>query len=107
MKTPPSLPTLTADLAEVDRVIRARLSSEVALINTVKWIGRKPQAWLKPFTGDALSPLHRLRGLYADHVKRETEQAILARQAGIKAASEALGHTTIGTTVDHYLDADS
>jgi octaprenyl-diphosphate synthase len=35
MKTPPSLPTLTADLAEVDRVIRARLSSEVALINTV------------------------------------------------------------------------
>jgi hypothetical protein len=82
-------------------------SGVVPAVNTVKWIMRKPQAWLKEFTGAALSPLHRLRGLYADHVKRETEEAILARQAGIKAASEALGHTTIKTTVDHYTSNDS
>ena len=75
--------------------------------DAARWIQREPQDWLRPFTGDAKAPLHRLRGLYADHVKRDTEQAILARQAGIKAASEALGHTTIGTTVDYYLGADS
>jgi hypothetical protein len=47
--------------------------------------------------------LHRLRGLYADQIKRETESAILARQAGIAAASAALGHTTTDTTERHYL----
>ncbi len=35
MKPAELFPVLAADLAEVDRVIRARLSSEVALINTV------------------------------------------------------------------------
>ena len=79
--------------------------SVVPALNAFKWIQRAPQAWLKPYTGAAKAPLHRLRGLYADQIKRETEQAILARAAGIKAASEALGHTTTGTTVDHYLDA--
>jgi hypothetical protein len=103
---PYSALVMEPELAEYLREMDAEAVA-VALVNTVKWIGRKPQAWLKPFTGAALSPLHRLRGLYADHVKRDTEQAILARQAGIKAASEALGHTTIGTTVDHYLGPDS
>lgn len=31
----------------------------------------------------------------------------LLEEAKLIAASEALGHTTIGTTVDHYLGADS
>ena len=35
MKPAEMFPILTADLAEVDRVIRSRLSSEVALVNTV------------------------------------------------------------------------
>ncbi len=77
-------------------------SSAVPLLNTVKWIQRAPQQWLKPYTGDAKAPLHRLRGLYADHVRRETEQAILARQAATKKASQNLGHTSTKTTEDHY-----
>ena len=44
-----------------------------------------------------------MRGLYADHVKRETEVAMAARLGAIKAASEALGHTTTATTEKHYL----
>ena len=79
-------------------------ASVVARSDVDRWIQRAPQAWLKTYTGAAKAPLHRLRGLYADQIKRETEQAILARAAGIKAASEALGHTTVETTVDHYLD---
>lgn len=70
------------------------------------WLETAPQKWLRPFTGSAKAPLHRCRGLYADHLKRETEEAILARQAGIKAASEALGHTTQKTTERHYLTPD-
>ncbi len=70
--------------------------------NTVKWIMRKPQAWLKQFTGAAKAPLHRLRGLYADHVRNETEAAILARQDAIKEASRNLGHTSTRTTEKHY-----
>ncbi len=102
---PYSALVMDQELAEYLRAMDEEAGA-VPLVNTVKWIMRKPQAWLKPFTGAALSPLHRLRGLYADHVKRETEAAILARQAGIKAASEALGHTTIKTTVDHYTTPD-
>ena len=67
------------------------------------WIEREPQRWLKPYVGDARLPLHRLRGLYADHVRRETEEAILARQQGIKAASVALGHASTQTTEKSYL----
>lgn len=70
------------------------------------WIAKKPQDWLRSFVGKARLPLHRLRGLYADQIKRETEQAILARAAGVKAAQEALGHTTSATTERHYLSGD-
>ena len=72
-----------------------------------RWIQREPQDWLKQFTGDAKAPLHRLRGLYADHVKRDTEDAILAHQAAIRAASQALGHTSTATTETHYLTPGS
>lgn len=68
-----------------------------------EWFERKPQAWLKPYVGGAKKPLHRLRGLYADDVARITEEAVAARQAGIKAASEALGHSTTKTTTESYL----
>ena len=71
-----------------------------------RWIEREPQAWLAPFVNGARLPLHRLRGLYADQVKRETEEAILARQKGLKAASEALGHTSTATTERHYTTPD-
>lgn len=71
--------------------------------DALNWIGRQPQAWLRRFTGAASKPLHRCRGLYADHVRRVTEDAILARAAGTKAASESLGHTTTATTERHYL----
>jgi hypothetical protein len=46
-----------------------------------RWIQHVPQPWLRQFTGSAKAPLHRLRGLYADHVRRETEEAILALAA--------------------------
>ncbi len=74
--------------------------------SSTKWMTREPQAWLKQFTGEGDAPLHRMRGLYADQIKRETEDAILARQAGIKEASKNLGHTTTKTTTDHYLKGD-
>lgn len=69
-----------------------------------RWIEREPQEWLKAYVGAARLPLHRLRGLYADHVRQETEQAILARQAAIKAASLALGHSSTAVTEKSYLD---
>jgi hypothetical protein len=51
----------------------------------------------------ARKPLHRLRGLYADEVAKITVDAVTARLAAIKAAQEALGHTTSKTTEGHYL----
>lgn len=68
-----------------------------------RWLGRAPQNWLRPFTGAAQKPLHRCRGLYLDQVAIETEDAVLARRAGIQAAADAAGHTTTTTTVRHYL----
>lgn len=67
------------------------------------WYRYYPQEWLRPFTGSSKKPLHRLRGLYADDVKQITEVAMAANLAGIKAASDALGHTTTKTTKDSYL----
>lgn len=67
-----------------------------------RWFEREPQRWLKQFTG-AQKPLHRLRGLYADHVAKVTADAVTAKLAGVKAASGALGHTSTKTTKDHYL----
>ena len=71
------------------------------------WWATAPQDWVRPHVGGARLPLHRLRGLYADHVLRETEEAILARQAALKAASLALGHTSTKTTADHYVSAET
>lgn len=71
--------------------------------DAARWIQRAPQTWLKPYTGTARAPLHRLRGLYADHVCKITEEAILARQAAELEASRNLGHTTVTTTREHYL----
>lgn len=60
---------------------------------------------MKKFTGTAKMPLHRLRGLYADDVKKLTEDATAAHLAGVKAAADALGHTNTQTTVQSYLSA--
>lgn len=68
-----------------------------------EWMTRFVPQWVRPFTGSAQKPLHRLRGLYADQIKAEREEAFLAHRAGVKAASEALGHTTTATTENHYL----
>lgn len=81
-------------------------SSVITRPDRARWIQRVPQAWLKQFTGTAKAPLHRLRGLYADHVRWITESAILARAEGIKAASRALGHTSTATTERHYTSRD-
>lgn len=70
------------------------------------WLKYEPQKWLKRFTGKADKPLHRLRGLYADHVKRDTEAAILARAEAIREASRNLGHTGTAVTLGHYLTPD-
>lgn len=68
-----------------------------------RWFERAPQAWLRKFTGSAKKPLHRLRGLYADEVAKLTQDAVAARLAGVKAASQALGHTNTQTTERSYL----
>ncbi len=72
-----------------------------------RWFRTEVSGWLRPFVGDASKPLHRLRGLYADQLARDTESAVLARQAALRAAQEGLGHTSARTTEKHYLDADA
>lgn len=96
---------LNPDLAEYLKAIDKE-SRIITTPDAARWIARAPQAWLKTFTGKAKAPLHRLRGLYADHVKRETEHAILARQEAIREASKNLGHTSTSTTENHYLTPD-
>ena len=103
---PYSALVLDVSLAEYLRAMDPEARA-ITCLNTYKWIQRRPQEWLKAYTGDAKAPLHRLRGLYADQVKRETEAAILARRQGIEAASRNLGHTTTATTEGHYLQSDS
>lgn len=68
-----------------------------------EWFERVLPRLVRPFSPDAKKPLHRLRGLYADHVARVTREAVAARLAGIREASAALGHTTTATTINHYL----
>jgi hypothetical protein len=67
------------------------------------WMQRVVQKWLKPFTGAAPKPLHRLRGLFADQVATLTQEAMLIQFEAIKAASKALGHTGTAVTMAHYL----
>jgi len=103
-KAPVMHPILADYLAE-----RAKKAPDAFIIERPdrdRWIEREPQEWVRPFVGKTPKPLHRLRGLYADHIAREMGEAIAARQAAIKAASSALGHTTTKTTVDHYLGDD-
>lgn len=90
-------------LAELRKVPADQHAVETPIESREEWFERYPQEWLKPLAGGAKKPLHRLRGLYADQLAAMTEDAQAAKLAGIKAASEALGHTTTKTTTDHYL----
>jgi hypothetical protein len=76
---------------------------EPGAVDRHKWFESAPAEWSRSFTGDARKPLHRLRGLYADDIRKLSEDAMTARLAAIRAASQALGHTSTATTVDHYL----
>lgn len=69
-----------------------------------RWFEYIPQEWLRThgLTADR-HPLHRLRGLYADHVAQLTADAVATRLAMVKAAQDALGHTNPTTTEEHYL----
>ena len=70
-----------------------------------RWFEREPQRWLRQWIPTG-KPLHRLRGLYADHVAALTSDVVAARLAGVRAASQALGHTTTATTERHYLSGE-
>jgi integrase len=67
-----------------------------------RWFEREPQRWLRQWIPSG-KPLHRLRGLYADAVAALTSDAVAARLAGLRAAADALGHTTTATTERHYV----
>ena len=73
--------------------------------NRLHWFQHYPQQFLRPFMGGDRKPLHRLRGIYADEVKRLTQDAVAAHLAGVKAASQALGHTNTQTTERSYLSS--
>lgn len=68
-----------------------------------RWFNSEPQGWLKRHGITDRKSLHRLRGLYADAIKKLTEDAMAAHLAGVRAAQKALGHTTSATTEKHYL----
>jgi hypothetical protein len=68
------------------------------------WILHEPQYWLREVAGVAAQkPLHRLRGLYADHIAKLAREFETVRLAGIRAAQANLGHTTSAVTEAHYL----
>jgi integrase len=92
------------DLAATLRACPPGYIVQPAAVDRSKWFAQIPQRWMRQFT-TARQPLHRLRGLYADAVASLTSDAITARLAGVKAASEALGHTSTKTTENHYLTA--
>lgn len=85
----------------------ALLVTDPANDNRARWFERAPQAWLRAHGIDAGKPLHRLRGLYADHIAKLTADAVTARLAAVRAAQENLGHTTATTTERHYLSSDA
>lgn len=95
---------LRPDLAEA---IRAAAPGELIVkaphASREEWFERILPRLVRPFSPTAKKPLHRLRGLYADNVAKITQEAVTARLAGIKAASQNLGHTTTATTENHYL----
>lgn len=91
-------------LAEALRTVEpAAFVVEPGALDRHKWFESAPAEWARTYTGDARKPLHRLRGLYADDIRKLSEDAMTARLAAIRAASKALGHTSTATTVDHYL----
>lgn len=91
-------------LAEALRTVEpSAFVVEPGAIDRHKWFEEAPAEWSRSFTGDARKPLHRLRGLYADDIRKLSEDAMTARLAAIRAAAKALGHTNTATTVDHYL----
>lgn len=96
---------IDVELATVLRSCPAGYIVQPAAVDRSKWFAQAPQAWMRKYT-TARQPLHRLRGLYADAVARLTSDAITARLAGVKAASEALGHTSTKTTENHYLSGE-
>ena len=69
----------------------------------LEWFARKLPAMLRPFSPSSGKPLHRLRGLYADEVSKVMEGAFAARLEAVREASRSLGHTTVATTLNHYL----
>jgi integrase len=70
------------------------------------WFRFAPQRWLKAHGITSQKPLHRLRGAYADAIAALTSDAVAARLAGVKAAQDALGHTSSKTTERHYLSGE-
>ena len=72
-----------------------------------RWFIRYPQKWLHDHGVTAAKPLHRLRGLYADHIAKLTQDAVAAQMAAIRAAQSNLGHTSSATTERHYLTPDA
>ena len=90
------------ELAATLRACSTGYIVQPASVDRSKWFAMAPQKWMRDHT-TARQPLHRLRGLYADHVARLTSDAITARLAGIQAASDSLGHTSTATTTKHYL----
>jgi hypothetical protein len=96
-------PELAADLLEAGDGYLVEIQGD-----RHTWFRSVPLDWLKPFTGKARKPLHRLRGLYADEVAAITEEAVRARAEGVKAAAVNLGHgKNTRTTEKHYLSADA
>lgn len=81
----------------------ARLVSDPGDEARHRWFERVPQEWIRAHGVADTKPLHRLRGLYADHTAKITEDAVAAQLAGRRAAQQALGHTTLATTEAHYL----
>lgn len=69
-----------------------------------RFFARTCNAWVRARIGDnSHGAMHRLRGFYADQIKSLHEDAMRAQLAGIRAAQQALGHTSEKTTVEHYL----
>jgi integrase len=96
--------------AELADYLRTRIGDEGYIVPgppdpsaRLYWFEVWPQKWLKGQGITSAKPLHRLRGAYADAVAVLTSDAVTARLAGVKAAQDALGHTSSATTERHYL----
>lgn len=95
--------TALADFSAPDKMV----ADAPPTVDRADWFARGPQRWLREHGISGNKPLHRLRGLYADHIAKLTRDAVTARLASIRAAQKALGHTSSTTTEDHYLSEDA